>query len=143
MSGILKISEAAVLALHAMMFIANHTDHMVSTREIASVHHASEAHLSKVMQRLVKAGYINSIRGPKGGFELRKETGSITLLELYELFEGPIELKNCLIGFPVCDGKMCIFGDLLGELNRLVINYLTNTKLSDVTRKTSASLDSI
>lgn len=134
MSGFFKISEATVLALHAMIYISNHPDRMVSTKEIAEFHHASEAHLSKVMQRLVKAGFINSIRGPKGGFEVKKEPCKISFLELYELFEGPPDLKKCLLGTKVCAENECIFGNLLNDLNSIVMNYMENTTLNDVTR---------
>ncbi len=133
MSGFFKISEATVLALHAMIYISNHTDRMVSTKEIAEFHHASEAHLSKVMQRLVKAGFINSIRGPKGGFEVIKEPCKISFLELYELFDGPPDLKKCLLVTKVCAENECIFGNLLNDLNSIVMNYMANTTLNDVT----------
>ena len=134
MSGFFKISEATVLALHAMTYISNHPDRMVSTKEIAEFHHASESHLSKVMQRLVRAGFIKSIRGPKGGFEVVKEPGEISLLKLYELFEGPPDLKKCLLGTKVCAENECIFGNLLNDLNSIVMNYMENTTLNDVTR---------
>lgn len=134
MSGFFKISEATVLALHAMIYISNHPDRMISTKEIAEFHHASESHLSKVLQRLVKAGFINSIRGPKGGFEVIKEPCKISFLELYELFEGHPELKKCLLGTKVCAENECIFGNLLNDLNSIVMKYMANTTLNDVTR---------
>ncbi len=134
MSGFFRISEATILALHAMIYISNHPDRMVSTKEIAEFHYASEAHLSKVMQRLVKAGFIKSVRGPKGGFEVIKEPCKISFLELYELFEGPPDLKKCLLVTKVCAENECIFGNLLNDLNSIVMNYMANTTLNDVTR---------
>ncbi len=134
MSGFFKISEATVLALHAMLYISNHPDRMISTKEIAEFYYASEAHLSKIMKRLVKAGFIKSIRGPKGGFKIVKEPGEISLLELYELFEGPPELEKCLLGTQVCVEGECMFGNLLEDLNSIVMNYMANTTLNDVTR---------
>ncbi|MFC1691873.1 RrF2 family transcriptional regulator [Candidatus Latescibacterota bacterium] len=134
MSRFFKISEATVLALHAMIYISNHPDRMVSTKEIAEFHHASEAHLSKVMQRLVRAGFTKSSRGPKGGFEVVKERGEISLLELYELFEGSPDFKKCLLGTKVCAENECIFGNLLNDLNSIVMNYMENTTLNDVKR---------
>ncbi len=131
-SGFFKITEATVLAIHAMMYTARHGDRLVSTREIAEFHSISENHLAKVMQRLVHAGFIKSTRGPKGGFSLAKEPDEVTLTELYELFEGPFSSSTCLIGNPVCDGKSCIFGTLLEDINTMVINYMNKTRLSAV-----------
>ena len=122
MSGILKISEAAVLGLHAMVFIAKNHDKMATTKEIAGFHNASLAHLSKVMQRLVRAGMVKSVRGPKGGFKLGENGEKITLLQIYELFEGPIDMNNCLFDISVCGRKNCVFGNLIKEVNTMTKN---------------------
>ena len=135
MSGLINISEAAVLALHAMIFIAEKSNPMVSTKEIAAAHKASEAHLAKVMQRLAKAGFVSSIRGPKGGFRLAKEPENITLMELYELFEGTVQENSCLFDYPVCGRDKCVFGDNIKNINALTIRFLSDTRLSDVVSK--------
>lgn len=127
MTGMLKISEAANLAIHAVTYIASYNDHIVSTKEIASFHKVSEAHLSKVMQRLVKSGLLKSIRGPKGGFVIEKHYSKITLLDIYEIFEGPLQTTNCLFKTPVCGRETCIFGDLFHKLNTTVKSYLSST----------------
>ncbi len=67
MPGILNISEATSLAIHAMIYIEANSNRKVSTKEIAVEFDASEAHLSKVLQRLVRSGYVKSVRGPKQG----------------------------------------------------------------------------
>jgi hypothetical protein len=69
MDTILRISDAANLAIHAMAHIARskgNVNHSVG--EIAGEQGVSVAHLSKVMQRLVKVGLLTSRRGPGGGF---------------------------------------------------------------------------
>jgi Rrf2 family protein len=84
MSNLFKVSEAASLALHAMLHIVANPNRPVSTREIASGMHASEAHLAKVLQRLARVGLARSTRGPKGGFVLGRPAETITLLDVYE-----------------------------------------------------------
>ena len=132
MPNVLKISEAASLAMHTMGLLAAKTDRMLSTKEIASVLGASEAHLSKVLQRLSRGGFVMSIRGPKGGFTLGRESDEIFLLEVYESIEGPLISSNCLLGEPVCDGTECILGGLLKTVNKEVKEYLSETKVSDL-----------
>ncbi len=138
MAGIIKISEAAVLGVHALLFISQHADRKVSTREIAETHGASENHLAKVMQRLVKADLVTSSRGPGGGFELKRDPKDIPLIEIYELFDGALSLGSCLFDKPVCGNSYCVFGDLLGEVNGLVSQYLKNTTLAHIVEKNSA-----
>jgi len=129
MSNVLKISEAASLALHAMMVLASSGNPPLSSARIARLLHCSEAHLSKVLQRLVKSGLLRSVRGPKGGFALARPADGITLLDVYEAIEGPLEPTRCLLGTPVCDGS-CVLGGLLQTVYRTVSQYLSETPLS-------------
>lgn len=128
MAGIINISEATALALHALIYLEAQDGGRVTTREMAEGFQASEAHLAKVMQRLVKAGYVESVRGPGGGFRPAAECGNITFHEIYELFEGPLEGHVCLFSKPVCNGN-CIMGDLLRNVQDLVSTYMKNTTL--------------
>ncbi|MCP4656916.1 MAG: Rrf2 family transcriptional regulator [bacterium] len=128
----LKISEAASLALHAMGLIAALPGGKASARVIASRLGVSEAHLSKVLQRLAKAGFLRSVRGPKGGFSLPRSAEEITLLEVYEAIEGPIEAHHCLFDRPLCEGAECGLGTVIGNANEQLRLQLAETRLSDV-----------
>jgi len=132
MPKMMKVSEAASLALHAMVLLASNPEKVFSTREIASVLDASEAHLSKVLQRLARCGLVKSNRGPKGGFTLAKSNERITLLEVYEVIEGPLLASNCLLDTPLCGGEKCIFGRLLKDAGERFREYMASTKLSEV-----------
>jgi len=135
MAVILRLSDAAVLALHAMIHLSRNSGKTLTTRDIASYHGVSENHLAKVMQRLARSGYVESVRGPGGGFRLAKDAGSIRLRELYELFEGPMRLSSCFFASPVCGNGKCVFGDLLDTINGLVERYFEDTTLDDAARK--------
>jgi len=135
MSSVLKISEAASLALHSMALLAENPEQSFTTREIATELNVSEAHLSKVLQRLAKAGLAKSIRGPKGGFTVGKPTDQITLLDVYESIEGPIEPCECLFDVPVCGNKGCILDGLLGTIDRQVRDYLAGAKLNELAER--------
>jgi Rrf2 family protein len=130
MASIIKISEAATLGLHAMIVLAKNPKKMLSTGEISKKLGSSVGHLAKVMQRLSKIGLVNSVRGPKGGFCLGKDAHSINLLEIYEAIEGPITSVECLLQFPVCKNKKCVFGDLIRTINGEVLTHMANTMLS-------------
>ena len=133
MSNLLKVSEAASLALHATVLLAANGNRTLSTKEMASRLRASEAHLAKVLQCLRKVGLVDATRGPKGGFCLARSGDDISLLELYETIEGPLADTVCLLGQPVCRGKECILGGLLETVNRQAREYLAGTTLSDLT----------
>jgi Rrf2 family nitric oxide-sensitive transcriptional repressor len=63
MPTVLRMSDAASLALHGMVILAEAPERRVSARAIASELDASEAHLAKVLQRLARAGLVESVRG--------------------------------------------------------------------------------
>ena len=128
MSSILKISDAATLAIHAMTFLTLKQDKLLSNHELATTLGASEHHLSKVMQRLVKAGLVNSHRGPSGGFNLDTDPKKTTLLEVYEAIEGPLKPSTCLLGASVCNDN-CMLGNLVASINQQVSDYFKNTTL--------------
>lgn len=132
MSNMLRISQAASLAMHTMALMASRPEERVTTASLASRLSASEAHLSKVLQRLAKAGLVASTRGPKGGFRLSRPADRITLLEVFEAIDGPLEPDGCLLGIPVCTGKTCIFGGLVEQVNSLVREKLAATRLSEL-----------
>lgn len=132
MAHLLRISEAASLGLHACVVLAGHPDRDVPAHELADDFAASEAHLAKVMQRLVKAGLLRSTRGPKGGFRLAKEADAIALLDVYEAVEGPVEPVRCLLGRPACRGAGCIFGDFIQEFDTRFRGYMATTTLQQL-----------
>ena len=131
MQSVLKISDAASIALHAMIYVALHSDEPASTREIASSFEISSNHLSKVLQRLVKANLLISIKGPAGGFELGKEAEDITFLEIYEAIDGKLNEGCCLFGRKACSNPECIMGDFLNRTNKSVKEFFGNRRLSD------------
>lgn len=132
MNKIINISEAATLALHSMALIAG-SDKMLNAIDIAQRMNFSKNHLSKVLQMLVRRDYLSSIRGPKGGFRLKKQAQDISLLEIYEIFEGRIASQECYLHNKTeCPLVLCVFGGLTCRFSQEFENYLKNKKLSDL-----------
>lgn len=134
MSSLLGISEAASIGWHAMILLAASGDRLLSNAEIAETLQVSGAHLSKVLQRLTRAGLIETVRGPRGGFRLGLPATDVTVLEIYEAIEGPLQARHCLLRKPVCNGKCCIIGDLLRRIDDLK-DALAKLTLQEATEK--------
>ena len=134
MDTILRISDAANLAIHAMAHIARSRDGAnQSVGEIAAHQGVSEAHLSKVMQRLVKVKLLTSRRGPGGGFLLGREADKISLLEILEAMDGPMSDCKCLLGRKKCLFGGCALGALLTHVNHQVRVFMASRSLTDLT----------
>jgi Rrf2 family iron-sulfur cluster assembly transcriptional regulator len=129
--AMLKISEAASLALHTASLLAAYPQRRLTTGEIAQLFNVSEAHLSKVLQRLAKQNLVKSNRGPTGGFTLGKPADTISLLAIYEATEGPFKWDKCLLGHPACPVGHCLLGDMLETINDRFYDYMSKTRLAD------------
>lgn len=127
----IAISEAATLAIHALAYLASREDSKpISTGKVAQSFGFSEAHLSKVFQRLNKSGFLKSVRGPQGGFVLAREPDSITLLDIYEAIDGPISRHGtCLLHKSDCEFGECVFGELLETIPKQIEAHLSKTTL--------------
>lgn len=130
--GPVRVSEAANLAIHALAVIAASPDPLTRTREIAARLKASLAHLAKVMATLERAGFVYGARGPAGGYRLARPARSMSLKEVYEAVEGPMQVYSCLFGEPVCESDGCVLSDYFGRLNRGLVRKLAKVKVSDL-----------
>jgi Rrf2 family protein len=132
MAHVIQFSEAAFIALHGMVIIAQSDKaKLVNVVEIAARLNSSKHHVAKVMQRLVKDGYLYSHRGPTGGFTMREKPEDISLLEIYESIEGRIEIGNCPLDHPVCKFEKCIFNNVTMKMTENFVDYMKKEKLSD------------
>jgi len=126
-----KLSEAAAIALHSMTYITKQNDELVSLKPIAKKFKISEHHLSKVLQRLVKAGFLESTKGPKGGFKIAPGKADTTFLEIYEAIEGKLDHSCCLFKLNILDCPNCIMGDFLKKTSSDFYEFMKNRKISD------------
>lgn len=133
MTSVLKVSQAASLAVHTMALLAGDRQRPLSAKQIASTLHVSEAHLAKVLGRLARQGLVQSTRGPHGGFVLADGADDASLMSVYEAIEGRFSPHDCLFETPLCDEGQCIFGDLVKRINDEMKHYLTETRISDTT----------
>ncbi len=123
MAHVINFSEAAFIALHGMVLVAKSKEQL-NVVKIADDLDSSKHHVAKVMQRLVKDGYLNSFRGPSGGFSLKKPAEEITLLNVYESIEGKISIGPCPLDHPVCPFDKCIYDNTTRKMTEDFVAYM-------------------
>lgn len=132
MGQVLRISEAASIAMHALILLAEKKDEPVSNSRIAEAFGISANHSSKVMQRLLKSGYVSAVRGPGGGYLLAVDPESVTLLEIYSAVDGKPDTSSCLFGRGKhCSLANCLFSKLTNEADELIEKHLGSVTLAD------------
>ena len=74
----MKLSTKSEYGLRAMLNIAmNGLDSAISIKDISKKEGISVAYLEQLMNKLMHKGLVDSIRGPKGGYRLSRETEAI------------------------------------------------------------------
>jgi Rrf2 family protein len=131
MAKVLNITEAVTIALHSMIIIANDKGSQVNVNSISESISSSKFHVAKVLQKLVKEGFLGSNRGPAGGFFLKIKPDEITMLEIYEAIEGKITVAECPIDHDICPFGNCVFDELTVDITRNFVNFLKSRTLED------------
>jgi len=128
----IKISERVNLAIHALGYMATYSgEEPFAVSHIAERMEVSPSHLAKVMQMLVKSGFITSVRGAKGGFYFIADPLNISLLNVYEAIDGPLMKQDCLLPSPMCKPGNCILNDVLTEATAFLSDNLSKKHISD------------
>lgn len=139
MSGVIQMSEAASIAIHASLWMARKAERLSRSGEICRLFGFSEAHFAKVMQALSRAGIVESVRGPRGGTRLARDPGAISLLEVYEALDGPFKEDRCLLAPKICTARCCPIGREITRLNRGLRQTLAGATLQSMSAATDWS----
>src|SRR5215467_2562792 len=87
----MKISQKGLYALQALMMLARHHQQgAIKIREIAYEEGLPEKFLELILLELKNARLVESVRGAKGGYQLRRNPSEIALSEIIRLIDGPV-----------------------------------------------------
>lgn len=135
MDGFVRLSEGVSLGFHAMAYIYENKGTTLKVSTIAKAFGLPDSHMAKICQRLVKTGFLNSMRGPSGGVYPRKKAEDIKLIDIYRSIEGEPEDITCLIRDFNCDRESCIFGTVIRDANKKIFDFLNNTTIADIMKE--------
>lgn len=98
------LSRTADHALRAVLYLASHeAEGPVPAGRIAEALGAPPNYMAKTLQALARAGVVQGLRGPAGGFRLRVPAGELSLMRVIESFDEPARRTACLMGDRTCD----------------------------------------
>lgn len=99
----MQITRQADYAVRAVLHLARagNTERS-ATSSIAKEQRIPPSFLAKIISQLSIAGLLHTSRGARGGVTLAREPKEITLLEVVEAIDGPIQLNECVANDGVC-----------------------------------------
>lgn len=129
MQKLLRISERVNVVFYALGYIAA-AEKNAPVNKMEKALSVSKHYIVKLLQPFVKAGYIGSMRGAKGGFYFIKDPQRVSLYELMELIEGPLPVDDCLFEHQRCKGDTCKFRTLSTEVREVTERSLRKMTLA-------------
>jgi Rrf2 family protein len=121
----MKLSTQADYAVRTVYELARHEPGaIVQTREIAAAQHLPEQYLAKVIQSLARAGLLRTSRGNQGGVSLTRPPAQISVREVFEAVDGPLELHRCGQRPEPCGAVPCGTHDFWERVERLLAGEL-------------------
>lgn len=122
-------SKTAQYSIQSMLFIAaNNSEHNILVRDVAKELGLPSSFLSKILQTLSRYGFLNSVKGPKGGFSLSDKGANSSIAELVAVVDGPMNFDMCLAGFSPCNEENACPFHREWERIREEIRELVNSK---------------
>jgi Rrf2 family protein len=124
----MRLTRASNYALQALAYLLEQpADRSVASHVVAEARDIPERFLLKVLQPLVTAGVLRSVKGPNGGYRLARPARQITLLEVIEAVDGPIRGAAPAVGKDgaaaldrrlqaVCEGAADVVRERIGKV---------------------------
>ncbi|MCC6500319.1 MAG: Rrf2 family transcriptional regulator [Anaerolineales bacterium] len=104
----MQITRQADYAVRAILHLARlEPNQRAATSAVAKEQRIPPPFLAKIVSQLSIAGLLHTSRGARGGVTLAREPKDITLLEVIEAIDGPIQLNQCVGN--VGDDGVCPF----------------------------------
>jgi Rrf2 family protein len=94
--------EYALISLRHMS--AKAPGQLTSAKEICDIYHTPFDPMSRVLQIMAQHEIVRAEQGAHGGYQIRKDLAKVTLFEISQMIEGPMQIVNCFHGsYSHCD----------------------------------------
>ena len=97
----MRITQESDYALRILTALAEH-DSVIDANSLSEETSVTIRFTLKILNKLVKHGFVSSFKGVRGGYKLKKSTEEITLRSVIELIDGPIVIVRCLESSETC-----------------------------------------
>jgi Rrf2 family protein len=116
-------------AFQALVFLAKNK-RAFTVEQIATELNLPMMHLRKIFRILSSEGILNSTKGRSGGFVLNIDPATISMAQIFKIFQGKIDLTNCLVNKETCQNiPECVLRKKLKEISLKLEKELEDIKL--------------
>jgi Rrf2 family protein len=139
----LRLSTKTRYGVRAIFDIAYHAQDQphgsAQARDIARREQIPLRYLEQIFQDLRRAGLVESKRGPRGGYSLKRDPASITLADVVRALQGPIEAMVAALDEEGGRGEepnsRALMTSLWQDLARDVTAWFSGVTIADLVRR--------
>jgi len=130
----LRLSKKADYALMALKHLAIRGDRESSSaREIADQYDIPIELMAKVLQRLVQRGLLTSHQGTRGGYQLARLPGQISVADVIQAIDGPVTVTACSTEDGSCEQfAKCNVRDPLWKVRERILAALDDCTIAEL-----------
>lgn len=129
----MKLSTRGQYALHAMIFLARKAEDGPQSLRTIAEDGLPEQYLEQLLGQLRRGGLVRSVRGAAGGYCIARKPGQITVADIIESTEGPVNLSSCAMPDADCPrSNACATRDVWLYLTDSINSLLQGITLQDV-----------
>ena len=129
-----KLSKKADYGLIAVKHLATHRNALAySAAEIADQYGISGTLMAKVLQKLAREGVLQARHGAAGGYQLARDPGQISALDVISAIDGPVLITSCVTNHGNCDAtSRCSVREPLRRVNESILQVLSSVTISQM-----------
>lgn len=134
----MRITTRGRYALRASLALAKlgREGHPVSINQLSEMENISPVFLEQIFFKLRKAGLVNSIRGPGGGFSFARPLDQLTVREILDASGEDLNITTCDKHLENCERTgECLAHFIWNDLSDLVLRFFSEITLASIIEK--------
>jgi Rrf2 family iron-sulfur cluster assembly transcriptional regulator len=132
----MRLTTKGRFAVTAMIDVAMHNgDGPVTLAGVAERQKISLSYLEQLFGKLRRAGLVDSVRGPGGGYNLARPSEGVSVADIITAVDEPIDATQCGGKENCMDDKRCMTHELWASLNAHIFTFLSSVTLEQLVRQ--------
>lgn len=129
----MRLTTKGRFAVTAMIDVAMHgTSGPVTLAAVSDRQKISLSYLEQLFGKLRRAGLVESVRGPGGGYNLARAAAEVSVADVIIAVDEPIDATQCGGRENCQDDRRCMTHELWASLNSHIFSFLRSVTLADL-----------
>jgi Rrf2 family protein len=129
-------SRESEYAIQTLLYMAGQSkENYRYIRKIAAELNIPFFYLSKILNKLVKAGILSSHRGLNGGIKFSRDPGKVSIYDVIITIDGESIFNQCVLGLPTCSGDSpCAVHHEWSKMREEIVHLFKNKSLIEFSK---------